>query len=125
MVPSSLRELGKRANRWSGKQRQKERNNMSTTDNTTDEVLATLRNAVHESEALLESTAGAVGEEAGKIRAKIQKAVDSAKAACHRVEAKALEGAKATDKVIRSHPYESIGIAFGVGLLIGVLVTRK
>jgi ElaB/YqjD/DUF883 family membrane-anchored ribosome-binding protein len=98
---------------------------MSTTDNTTDEVLATLRNAVHESEALLESTAGAVGEEAGKIRAKIQKAVDSAKAACHRVEAKALEGAKATDKVIRSHPYESIGIAFGVGLLIGVLVTRK
>jgi len=34
-------------------------------------------------------------------------------------------GAKATDKVIREHPYESIGVAFGVGLLIGVLATRK
>jgi len=27
--------------------------------------------------------------------------------------------------VIRTHPYESIGVAFGIGLLIGVLVTRK
>jgi ElaB/YqjD/DUF883 family membrane-anchored ribosome-binding protein len=27
--------------------------------------------------------------------------------------------------VIRAHPYESMGIAFGVGLLIGVLVARK
>ena len=29
------------------------------------------------------------------------------------------------DKTIRDHPYQSIGGAFGVGLLIGVLVTRK
>ena len=30
-----------------------------------------------------------------------------------------------TDHNVREHPYESIGIAFGLGLLIGVLVTRK
>ena len=29
------------------------------------------------------------------------------------------------DVVIRDHPYQSIGIAFGVGVLIGVLVARK
>ena len=40
-------------------------------------------------------------------------------------EEKAREGARATDKVIREHPYQSIGLAFGLGLLIGVLVTRK
>jgi ElaB/YqjD/DUF883 family membrane-anchored ribosome-binding protein len=33
--------------------------------------------------------------------------------------------ARATDRVIRDHPYESIGIAFGVGVLIGVLINRK
>ena len=32
---------------------------------------------------------------------------------------------KKADTVIRDHPYESIGIAFGLGLLIGVLVRRK
>ncbi len=34
-------------------------------------------------------------------------------------------GARATDRVIRDHPYESIGIAFGLGVLIGVLINRK
>ena len=33
--------------------------------------------------------------------------------------------AKKADTIIRDHPYESIGVAFGVGLLLGVLVTRK
>ena len=37
----------------------------------------------------------------------------------------AKEAAKKTDEAIRSHPYESIGIAFGVGILIGVLIGRR
>jgi ElaB/YqjD/DUF883 family membrane-anchored ribosome-binding protein len=32
--------------------------------------------------------------------------------------------AKATDKVVREHRYQAIGIGFGVGLLIGVLAMR-
>ena len=32
--------------------------------------------------------------------------------------------AKATDKAVHEHPYQAIGIAFGVGLLIGVVATR-
>ena len=35
------------------------------------------------------------------------------------------ETAKKTDEAIRSHPYESMGIAFGVGILIGVLIGRR
>jgi len=27
--------------------------------------------------------------------------------------------------VIRDHPYETIGIAFGIGVLLGVLINRK
>jgi ElaB/YqjD/DUF883 family membrane-anchored ribosome-binding protein len=27
--------------------------------------------------------------------------------------------------IIRTHPYESLGIAFGVGLLVGALVSRR
>jgi ElaB/YqjD/DUF883 family membrane-anchored ribosome-binding protein len=41
------------------------------------------------------------------------------------VEEKTTAAAKATDRTIREHPYESIGIAFGLGLLVGVLVARK
>ena len=45
------------------------------------------------------------------------------------VEEKTVAGAKVADKTIREHPYESIGVAagvaFGLGLLIGVLAGRK
>jgi len=41
------------------------------------------------------------------------------------IQEKAATSARATDRVIRDHPYESIGIAFGVGVLIGVLINRK
>lgn len=34
-------------------------------------------------------------------------------------------GAKYTDETIRANPYQSIAIAAGVGLLVGVLVGRR
>jgi ElaB/YqjD/DUF883 family membrane-anchored ribosome-binding protein len=80
---------------------------------------------VHDAEGLLKVSAGELGEKAKEARARLATSLEGAKANFHKVEEKALAGAKATDKVIREHPYQSIGVAFGVGLLIGVLVTRK
>ena len=62
--------------------------------------------------------------EKGELRAKLEAAVEKAKAVCQRLEEKTVEAAKVTDKAIREHPYPSIGIAFGLGVLVGVLVTR-
>jgi ElaB/YqjD/DUF883 family membrane-anchored ribosome-binding protein len=38
---------------------------------------------------------------------------------------KVIAGAKYTDETIRANPYQSIAIAAGIGLLIGVLVGRR
>ena len=57
--------------------------------------------------------------------ASTEKLVDELKALIQRAEEKAVERAKAADRVIRDHPYQTIGIAFGLGLLIGVLARRK
>ncbi len=54
-----------------------------------------------------------------------EKLVDDLKAVIQRAEEKAVERAKAADKVIRTHPYQTIGIAFGLGLLVGFLARRK
>ena len=62
-------------------------------------------------------------KEKGELRAKLEAAVEKAKAVCQRLEEKTVEAAKVTDKAIREHPYHSAGIAFGAGLLIGVLAT--
>ena len=84
-----------------------------------------LKAAVHDAEALLQATANDASEKAKEARTKLSEAIGRAKASCQQLEQKATAAAKAADRVIRDHPYESIGVAFGVGLLIGVLVARK
>jgi ElaB/YqjD/DUF883 family membrane-anchored ribosome-binding protein len=59
-----------------------------------------------------------------ELRAKLEAATEKAKEVCKRLQEETVAAAKATDKAVREHPYQAIGIAFGVGLLIGVLVTR-
>ena len=54
-----------------------------------------------------------------------EKLVDDLKAIIQRAEEKTVERAKAADKVIRTHPYQTIGIAFGLGLLVGLLARRR
>jgi ElaB/YqjD/DUF883 family membrane-anchored ribosome-binding protein len=54
-----------------------------------------------------------------------EKLVDDLKNVIHRAEEKAVERAKAADRVIRDHPYQTIGMAFGIGLLIGFLAARR
>jgi ElaB/YqjD/DUF883 family membrane-anchored ribosome-binding protein len=80
---------------------------------------------VEDAEELMNATAGQAGEKVIAARSRLAAALETAKATCQRVEEKTIAVAKATDRTIREHPYESIGIAFGLGLLVGVLVARK
>ena len=80
---------------------------------------------VQDAESLAKATAGDLGEKAREARNRLAASLESAKANFYRIEERAIAGAKATDRVIRDHPYESIGAAFGIGLLVGVLVGRK
>ncbi len=100
---------------------------MESTSNeiTTEKLQHDLKALVRDAEDLLKAGAGELTDKGKEARAKLATAVESAKETCHQFEARALESAKATDKVIREHPYESIGISFCLGLLIGVLVNRR
>ena len=98
---------------------------MNLTDLNTDRLVTDLKRIVQDSEELLHATKDAVGDKASEVRERLTGALDAAKRTCHRFEEKALDGAKAADRSIRDHPYQSIGVAFGVGLLIGALVTRR
>jgi ElaB/YqjD/DUF883 family membrane-anchored ribosome-binding protein len=71
----------------------------------------------------MEATKGGESEKS-ELRAKLEAAVEKAKAVCERLEEKTVAAAKVTDQAVREHPYQAIGIAFGVGLLVGVLATR-
>jgi ElaB/YqjD/DUF883 family membrane-anchored ribosome-binding protein len=60
----------------------------------------------------------------GELRAKLDAAVERAKLACERMQEQTAAAARATDKVVREHPYQAVGVVFGLGILIGVLAMR-
>ena len=63
--------------------------------------------------------------ETGELQAKLSAAIEKAKEVCQRLQDQTAAAARATDRAVREHPYQSIGVAFGVGLLIGVLIARS
>ena len=59
------------------------------------------------------------------LRARLETATEKAKEVCKRLQEQTVAAVKAADEAVREHPYQAIGIAFGVGVLIGVLVARS
>ena len=55
----------------------------------------------------------------------MESAIEKAKDACERLEQKTVAAAKTADKAIRAHPYRAMGIVFGLGLLAGVIASRR
>jgi ElaB/YqjD/DUF883 family membrane-anchored ribosome-binding protein len=94
-----------------------------------DKVVDDLKTLARDAEDLLKATAGDVGDKmsakAKEARSRMAVALERAKDSCAQWEDKTVAAARATDKAIRSHPYESAGVACVIGILIGVLIGRR
>ena len=99
---------------------------MSTTTeknaaHTTDDLKALL----HEAEQALSSSAGVAGDKFEELRDRLRSALDSGKYSFERLRTEATQRAKQADKLVRENPYYAIGVAAGVGAIIGLLVARR
>jgi ElaB/YqjD/DUF883 family membrane-anchored ribosome-binding protein len=94
-------------------------------EQSTEKLLQDLKAVVRDGEALLKAGVQDLSERGMAARERLAAALEIAKDTQRRLQEKAVAGAQATDRIIREHPYQSIGIAFGVGMLIGVLVNRR
>ena len=75
--------------------------------------------------ALMVATADVAGEKVSEARKRLAAALERGKEIYGRVKEKAVEGAKAADEAVHEHPYQAIGIAFGVGAILGYLVAHR
>lgn len=91
---------------------------------TKDRLLTDLRNVVSDSEELLKELAGELTDRGKQARERLMTSLQSAKTSCGSVQERARAGIDATDAVVRENPYASLGVAFGVGVLLGVLLFR-
>jgi len=96
---------------------------------TTDQLLADLKTVMNDAEALLRATSTQTGEKIQEVRARAEESLRQAKARLSSIEDEALrrarEVADATNEYVRENPWQSVGIAAGVGLLLGLLLARR
>jgi ElaB/YqjD/DUF883 family membrane-anchored ribosome-binding protein len=97
----------------------------SDVEDSVEKLLKDLKTVVHDGEELLKAGAQDLSERGLAARERLAAALEVAKETRRKLQERALNGARATDRVIRENPYQSMGIAFGAGLLIGVLVNRR
>ncbi|MFM7102921.1 MAG: YqjD family protein [Verrucomicrobiota bacterium] len=95
----------------------------------TERIAQDLRVLIRDTEDLLSATTDQAGEKAREVRQRLQAALANARESCRSMESKALdkarEAAREADQAIRTHPYQSIGVALGVGVLVGLLLNRQ
>src|ERR1700733_382782 len=74
---------------------------------------------------LIVATAHVAGEKVTLARERLMNAIENGKKSWEKAQNRAVSTAKATDQVIRANPYRSLGVALGVGALVGFLISRR
>ena len=100
--------------------------NSQQTAHTPKELLSELQALVAEAETMMAGSLSEHSAEAfGNLRERFNAAQERFGDAYTEARKKVIAGAKYTDETIRANPYRSLAIAAGIGLLIGVLVSRR
>jgi ElaB/YqjD/DUF883 family membrane-anchored ribosome-binding protein len=94
-----------------------------------DKLVADLKLVLADAEALLAATAGDASDGVAELRTRVQATMAQAKTSLLETQAavvdKAKAAARATDVYVHDNPWKSIGVAAGVGLLVGMLIGRR
>jgi ElaB/YqjD/DUF883 family membrane-anchored ribosome-binding protein len=94
-----------------------------------DKLISDVRVVISDAEDLLKATASAAGEKVSAARERVQESLHKAKVKLAEAEEvviqKAKQTARATDEYVHENPWRSVGIAAGVGLVIGLLIGRR
>ena len=98
-------------------------------DASREKLSSDLKIVIADAEELLRATAGQMGEKAVVARERIQESLRIAKDKLSRAEEvmidKTKAAARATDDYVHDHPWGAVGIAAAVGLVIGMLISRR
>lgn len=94
-----------------------------------EKLMADMRTVVADAEELLKMTADEVGESATALRERLKDRMLQAKDSLASLQATATEKAKAAghaaDEYVHEHPWKSVAIGAGIGVIVGMLIGRR
>ncbi len=95
--------------------------NLSAEETPTERLVEDVMALVNEAEDFVKLSSANLEE---GDREELKSALDRIKEQCEKVKKQAVAGARQADQLIRRHPYASLGIVFGAGVLLGLLLRR-
>lgn len=90
-----------------------------------DQVFSELQALIEESEKLLTDSASLVGEDADSLRAQLGLKLRQARDATSRLGQKVEPVVDATQQYIGGHPWQTVAVSAGFGLVVGLLLGRR
>lgn len=101
----------------------------SPTPSSQDQLLEEFQALVRDTERLLQHSASLAGEQAEELREQIRNSLGRARSTLHNAEdalhARGKAALDATKGYVQTHPWQTLGIAAGIGLLLGMLISRR
>ena len=93
------------------------------------QLVSDMKSVIADAEDMLHATADQAGEKVASLRARIQDRLQGARARLREAETvlvdKTRAAARATDVYVHESPWTAIGVAAGVGLLVGLILGRR
>ena len=99
------------------------------TNSSKQKLVSDMKVVVSDAEEILRATAGVAGERMVDLRERIAERLRDAKLRLAGAEAalvdKTKAAARATDDFVNDNPWQAVGIAAGIGLLLGIIIGRR
>lgn len=104
-------------------------NSSPTFAGTQEKLVSDIRSEISDAEEMLSATADQAGEKMARLRSRIENRLREAKYRLIDAEealvAKTKAAAYATDDYVHESPWISMGVAAGVGLIVGLALSRR
>jgi len=96
--------------------------NLTPEQGTPDQLLQDLNTLREDTEELFRAMAGTVAE---RSKSKFLSSVERMKATCHDLRDRTAAHVQDADETLRRYPYSAVGVALGLGIIIGLLSRRR
>jgi len=94
-----------------------------------EKLVSDMKAVITDAEEILHATADQAGEKIAGLRTRIQERLHAARVRLADAEAvlvaKTRAAAQATDAYVHENPWKSVGVAAGVGFLVGFILGRR
>jgi ElaB/YqjD/DUF883 family membrane-anchored ribosome-binding protein len=94
-----------------------------------DQLIADFKAVIHDAEELIKATSNQTGDKIAAVRGRAEESLREARHKLDEIEGSVADrtkaAVKATDQLVHDKPWQSVALATTVGVMLGMLISRR